>query len=296
MLQLVISTLILGSIYLLFSLGLSLSWGVLDILNLAHGSIFMFGAFSVYLLVREIELALPLLVLCGAVVSGLLSVVLYAAVFRPLQARASDAAGGELGVLIASIGAGLIPVAVAVNLSPDEVVNLPASVARTASHHFGGVTITTLQIVIVVLSVVVAVALALVVARTRWGRAVRAVAASSDTAELMGVPVARLASLTMFVSGGLAGAAGVLLAANANAITAHMGDGLLLKAFAVVILGGVGSIAGATVGAFGVAAAETAAVEYLGGDARDFVVFGLIIVVLLVRPQGIFAQASGQRA
>ncbi len=296
MLQLVVSALILGSLYLLFSLGLSLSWGVLDILNLAHGSIFMFGAFGAYLLVQEVELPLGVLVLSGAVVGAVLSVALYLAVFRPLQQRAEDARAGELGVLIASIGAGLVPVAVAVNLSPDEVVNLPGDIARTEAHTIAGVTITTLQIVIIVVSIAVAVGLALVVARSRWGRGIRAIAANGDTAELMGVPVARLSSLTMAVSGSLAGAAGVLLAANANAITAHMGEGLLLKAFAVVILGGVGSITGAAIGAFGVAAAETAAVEFLGGDARDFVVFGLIIVVLLVRPHGLFSRASGQRA
>lgn len=297
MLQLVISTLILGSLYLLFALGLSLSWGVLDILNLAHGSIFMFGAFSAYLLVRNVvDLPLAVLVLWGALVGGVLSVLLYVLVFRPLQRRASDVRSGELGVLIASIGAGLIPVAVALNLAHDEVVNLPAHVARTATFEFFGLRITALQIVIILASITVAVGLSMVVGRTQWGRAVRAIAADRGTAELMGVPVARLSRLTMLVSGVLAGAAGVLLAANANAITAHMGDGLLLKAFAVVILGGVGSIPGAAVGAFGVAASETVAVRFFGGDARDFVVFGLIILVLLLRPQGLFAQASGRRA
>lgn len=296
MLQLVVSALILGSLYLLFSLGLSLSWGVLDILNLAHGSIFMFGAFGAYLLVQQAELPLAVLVVSGAVVGAVLSVGLYLAVFRPLQRRAEDARSGELGVLIASIGAGLVPVAIAVNLSPDEVVNLPGEIARTEAYRIGGVTVTALQLVIIVLSIVVTAGIALLIARTQWGRGIRAIAANGQTAELMGVPVARLSSLTMAMSGFLAGAAGVMLAANANAITAHMGEGLLLKAFAVVILGGVGSISGAAVGAFGVAAAETVAVQFLGGDARDFVVFGLIIVVLLLRPQGLFTRASGQRA
>ncbi|AWB91263.1 branched-chain amino acid ABC transporter permease [Aeromicrobium chenweiae] len=298
MLQLLSSALILGSIYLLFSMGLSLSWGVLNILNLAHGSIFMFGAFSAYLITREVtqDIHLAVLAVIAALVGGALSVLLQVLVYHPLQRRTADAHSAELGVLIASIGAGLIPVTVALNLSTDEVVNLPAGVVETQIHVFGSVRITTLQIGIVIVSLVLAAALSVFVARTRTGRAMRTIAADPVTADIMGIPVARLSALTMFISGALAGTAGLLLAANANAIEAHMGDGLLLKAFAAVVLGGVGSIPGAAVGAFALALGETFAVEYFGGDAKDFVAFGLIIVVLLLRPQGIFTRAAGQRA
>ncbi len=298
MLQLLSSALVLGSIYLLFSMGLSLSWGVLNILNLAHGSIFMFGAFSAYLITREVSAEIPLvvLVLFGALVGGALSVLLQLLVYQPLQRHAADKHSAELGVLIASIGVGLIPVTIALNLATDEVVNLPSAVVQTQVHTVGSVRITSLQIAIVVISLATALALSLFVAKTRTGRALRTIAADPVTADIMGIPVARLSALTMFISGALAGTAGLLLAANANAIEAHMGDGLLLKAFAAVVLGGVGSIPGAVVGAFALALGESFAVEYFGGDAKDFVAFGLIIVVLLLRPQGIFARTEGQRA
>lgn len=298
MLQLVFDALVLGSIYLLFSIGLSLSWGVLNILNLAHGSLFMFGAFSAYLVVREVSDNIPLavLVIVGALVSGLLALLLQVLVYRPLQRRAIDDHSASLGVLIASIGASLIPVAVALNVAEEEVVNLPASIARTELHVWGPVSLTTLQIVIVIASLLVTTVLSVWVARTRSGRALRTISADPEIASLMGIPVARLSAVTMFLSGALAGVAGLLLGANANAIEPHMGEGLLLKAFAVVVLGGVGSIPGAAIGAFVLAFAESAAVRYIGGDARDYIAFLLIIVVLLARPQGIFPRPEGQRA
>ncbi|MTD13861.1 branched-chain amino acid ABC transporter permease [Nakamurella sp. YIM 132087] len=289
---------VLGSIYLLFALGLTLSWGVLSILNLAHGSIFMFGAFSAYLITREISDAIPLpvLVVIAAVIGAVLAALLQILVYGPLLSRAQDKHAGELNVLIASIGVGLIPVAVALNLSTAEVVNLPLSVTRTERHRWGSLAITNLQIAIVVLALVLTVALWWWVSRTQTGRALRTIAHSPGTAELMGVPVARMSVITMAVSGALAGTAGLLLAANANAIEAHMGDGLLIKAFAVIILGGVGSVVGAAVGAFALAFAETGAVVWLSGDVRNIIAFALILIVLLVRPQGIFGQRAWQRA
>jgi len=296
MLQVIVSSLLLGSIYLLFAIGLSLSWGVLNILNLAHGSMFMFGAWCTYVIGQHVDLNLPLLIVIGALIGGILSSLVYLVAYRPLLARAGGGHSAELGIMIASIGIGLIPVAIATNRSPAEVVSYKSDVTTTGLHSIHGVTFTTLQIWIFVIAVIVTALIAIVIAKTRSGRALRAVAADPGTANLLGVPVARLSLQTMFVSGLLAGLAGVLLAANANAIEPRMGDSLLLKAFAIVILGGVGSVPGALIGAFVLAFGETIAVKELGGNARDFIAFGLIILVLLIRPRGIFATAVGDRA
>lgn len=289
---------VLGSIYLLFALGLTLSWGVLKILNLAHGSIFMFGAFSGYLITRYVAPDLPLgvLVVVAAFVGALLAVVLQLLVFAPLLRRAQDQHSGEMAVMIGSIGASLVPVAIALNLSHAEVVGLPSSTVTTQAHHWGPVTVSTLQIVIVVAAGVLTCALWWWVTKTNMGRALRTIAHSPHTAELLGVPVRRVSTITMAVSGALAGGAGLLLAANANAIEAHMGDGLLIKAFAVIILGGVGSIGGAAIGAYLLAFAETIAVVYVSGSLRDVIAFALILAVLVLRPAGIFGQKAWQRA
>ena len=296
MLGLLANAVVLGSLYLLFALGLSLSWGVLNVLNLAHGSIFMFGAFSAYLLVQEVQLPLGVLLLVAVVVGAGLAVALQVLVYRPLQRRSADEHSAQLAVLIASIGASLVPVSLALNLSDTEVSSLPAEVARTQVHVLGSVRITTLQIAIVVIALLLTAALVFWVGHTQSGRALRTIAWAPGTANLLGIPVARLSALTMAISGGLAGGAGLLLAANANAIEPHMGDGLLLKAFAVVVLGGVGSVLGAAFGAFALAFAETLAVVHVSGESRDAIAFVLILVVLLVRPQGLVARTAWQRA
>jgi len=294
----IVNALTLGGIYLLFATGLTLSWGVLDVLNLAHGSIVMFGAFSTYLLLQAsgTVLALPVLTLFAAAVGALLSTLLQLLVFGPIRRRAATRGQAELSVLIASIGAGLIPVAVALNLADAEVMNLPRETASTAIHQLGPARISTLQIAIVVLALVLTGALAWWISRTSSGRALRTIAFDPTTAEQLGVPVGRLSALLMAISGALAGGSGLLLAANANAIAPHMGDGLLLKAFAVVVLGGVGSIGGAVIGAFVLAFAETFAVAYVAGELRDVIAFALILLVLVLRPQGLISRVSWQRA
>ena len=298
MLGQLVNAIILGSLYLMFALGLSLSWGVLKVLNLAHGSIFMFGAFSAYIVTRDIAPDTPLwiLVILAAVVGAVLSVALQVLVFRPIIRRAADQHEAELAILIASIGASLIPIAVAMNFARAEVVNLPMEITQTAIHQFAGITISNLQITIIVIGILSALLLWLWVSRTQGGRALRTIAHDPGTAELLGIPVARMSTLTMLVSGALAGAAGLLLAANSNAVDAHSGEHLLLKAFAVIILGGVGSIPGAALGAFVLAFAETAAVVYVGGSLRDAIAFALILIVLLARPQGLFGEKVWKRA
>lgn len=293
-----VNAIILGSLYLMFALGLSLSWGVLKVLNLAHGSIFMFGAFSAYIITREVSPDIPLwlLVIFAAVVGAALSLVLQILVFRPIMRRAADQHSAELAILIASIGASLIPIAVALNFARAEVVNLPMDITQTPIHKFAGITISDLQITIILVGILSTLALWWWVSRTQGGRALRTIAQDPKTAELLGIPVARMSALTMVVSGALAGAAGILLAANSNAVDAHSGEHLLLKAFAVIILGGVGSIPGAALGAFVLAFAETAAVVFVGGSLRDAIAFALILVVLLVRPQGIFGEKVWKRA
>jgi len=293
-----VNAIILGSLYLMFSLGLSLSWGVLKVLNLAHGSIFMFGAFSAYLVTRDVAPEIPLwvLVLLASAVGAVLALALQVLVFRPIIQRAEDQHSAELAILIASIGASLIPIAFAMNLSKAEVVNLPMTITQTTIHQFAGITISNLQIAIILVAFASTAVLWWWVSKTQGGRALRTIAHDPKTAELLGIPVARMSALTMVLSGALAGAAGILLAANSNAIEAHMGDNLLLKAFAVIILGGVGSIPGAALGAFVLAFAETAAVVFVGGSFRDAIAFALILIVLLVRPQGLFGEKAWKRA
>jgi branched-chain amino acid transport system permease protein len=295
--QQLLNAVTLGSIYMLFAIGLSLSWGILNVLNLAHGAILMFGALTGYLLSKHIgnvpfEVVLPV----AMIACGLVAVVLERIAFRPIRRRVADEHAGDLAMLIASVGAGSIIVAYAEKTTGNAVVSIGPDVFNVTTTSIFGLRITNIEIVVIVVAIVLSGLLAWFVQSTRHGRALRALAVDPYMSGLLGVSPDLMAGLTMFVSGAIAGAAGVLLAIQQDAFDAHMGDTLLLKAFAVIILGGVGSIAGAVVGAFLLALVETMMVAYVGGGLQDGVSFALIIVLLLVRPQGLFARRSWQRA
>ncbi len=287
---------VLGSVYTLFALGLTLSWGVLNVLNLAHGATFMFSAFCGYLITRENPLTLWVVLPFCMVVGGLIATTLEAVAFRPIRRRNADATDAELAMLIASVGAGAVLVSIVENLTDNEPKTINDQTFPISTIDVLGLAITNIEIVIVVAAVVLSAALACFVRFTQPGRALRALSFDSYTCSLLGISSDRLAAMTLFVGGALAGAAGVLLAIYQNAISPVMGDPLLLKAFAIIVLGGVGSIAGAVFGAYLLAVVETIAIVNTTGTVRDAIAFGLIILLLLVRPQGLFSRRGWQRA
>lgn len=286
----------LGGVYLLFGLGLTLSWGVLNVLNLAHGNVLVAAALSAYLLTTSS--ALPILVLLPAciVVGAVLGLALELLVFRPIRARARTEDSAALAILIGSIAAGAVLHAVNNGITGGLVRTIDPSTFPIETYPVLGTTVSNLQLLIVGLALGTGVALALFVTRTRQGRALRALAHDRRTCGLLGISADRLALTTMAIAGALAGAGGLLLALYIGSVEASMTDSLLLKAFAVIIIGGVGSVYGAIAGAFLIAAAEVSTVVLLGSGARDAVVFSVILVLLLLRPQGLFTRSAWQRA
>jgi len=294
--QQLINALVFGSVLTLFSLGLSLAWGTLDVLNLAHGSIFVFAGFLAYELTTHTSMPFVLVLVISMLGAGVISALLEILAFRHVRSRFRIKRQAELSFLVVSIGASTIIETVVSN----KTNNTPFAPAQSAFHvhsyHLGSARITNIQIIIVVAAVIVAIALDLWVRRSRQGRAVRAVAYDDVTAGLLGVNVNRVAVATMFVAGLLAGLAGVLLAINILGEDVSVGEDYLLTAFAILIVGGVGSIRGAVVSAYLIAAAETAVVAWGPANWRDGVAFLLILIILLVRPQGLFARRRYQRA
>jgi branched-chain amino acid transport system permease protein len=295
-LQQLANALSLSGIYILFAVGLSLGWGMAKILNLAYGAMFMLAAFVAYLVSSSISLSfwalLPLAMLTG----GAVCVIAETLAFRPIRRAIPDRHQAELGMLIASIGVSSIIVGAVQNMTRAEVKNLPPGTFPLGTIVLGGVRITNLQIVVFVLSMLLTAAIGWWVARTRTGRALRAVAYSPETSALLGVNSDRVTLLVMFVSGLVAGGAGLLLAVYFSAVDAHMGDGLLLKAFAIIILGGIGSIPGTIVGGFLLAFAETFTAAYVSTAFKDAIAFAFILIVLLVRPEGLFSRGRFERA
>jgi branched-chain amino acid transport system permease protein len=293
-----INALVLGAIYCLFAIGLTLTWGMLNVLNLAHGSVFMFSVFSCYVLTVKWGLPIPwpaLIVVC-IVVGALLELLLDQVVFRIIRRRTTDHIMAERSMLIATIGAGAIPIAIAQpQLLSTEVFSLNGGTIDLGGFTVGSVRITTMQVVIFVSAVTLTVVLALYVQRSREGRAIRALAADSWTAQLMGINHGRLSSWALIVSGGTAGMAGGFLAIYLTGMSPETGNNLLLKAFAAIVVGGVGSIWGTLVGAYVLASTETFITATTSGTWVDAMSFGIIMVVLLIRPNGLFGRRAIDR-
>lgn len=296
MIQYIVATLTLGSIYTLFGLGLNLTWGILNVLNLAHGAILMAGALTGYVVASSLGFPLPLVLLSAMIVCGLIAVLLQLVAFGPIQRWNNDTHSAEFAILVAGVGGSAILIGIAENLTQHQIVAIPQTVLTVTRFDFFGVPVTNVQVIILVSAVVLSLLLAAFVNRTKYGRAMRALAFDPQAASMLGVKSSQLSLVTFFLSGALAGVAGVLLALHQGGVDAYMGTHLLLKAFAVIILGGVGSIGGTVVAAFLLALVESVVGAYLGATARDGVAFLLIIVLLLVRPQGLFARSAWQRA
>lgn len=286
----------LGGVYLLFGLGLTLSWGVLNVLNLAHGNVLVAAALAGYLLTTGASLPIVVLLPACMAVGALLGLVLELLVFRPIRARARSEESAALAILIGSIAAGAMLHAINYGITGGRVRTIDPRTFPIETYPVAGTTVSNLQLLIVGLALGAGVALALFVTRTRQGRALRALAYDRHTCGLLGISADRLALTTMAIAGALAGAGGLLLALYIGSVEASMSDSLLLKAFAVIIIGGVGSVYGAIAGAFLIAAAEVSTVVLLGSGARDAVVFTVILLLLLLRPQGLFVRSAWQRA
>jgi branched-chain amino acid transport system permease protein len=297
MIQVIADSLSLGSVYVLFALGLSLSWSVLNLLNLAYGAQFMLGAYFAYLIGTHVEWSLWLVLPAVVLIVAATSVVADNLVFRRLRNMAGTPVESELSMLVASIGLAAVAVTLVQRETQGESKFVPTTVFQVSTLRIGDtVRMTNMQLIMLVVTAVLTLAIVAVVKWTRFGRAMRAVAVDPATCELLGVNSNRLFSTTMAISGAMAGLAGVLLAIHLNFVDSHMGDPLLTKAFAIIIIGGVGSILGAAVGGYLLAFAETAVVAYGPANYRDAIAFVVILAVLLIRPSGLFARKKWERA
>jgi branched-chain amino acid transport system permease protein len=294
-LQVIVNILALGSIYALFSLGLSLAWGVADILNLAHGALFVCGALIAYSIGERVELPLVVLAPIVVIATGLVTVILDLVALSPIARRAKSAASRETAVLLATLGAAAILTNVTAEATNHQIRSISDGVYEVKAHEFGGVTVTNIQIVIILAGIVCTGALVWWVRRSSQGRALRAVAYDRSVTPLFGVNGALLSRLTLFVAGGLAGLAGFLLTIQLSGFDAFSGGALLLKAFAIIIVGGIGSVVGTAAAAFGLAAVEAGIFEVASGVPQDAAAFIVILLVLLIRPQGLFGATTTER-
>ncbi|MET7392861.1 branched-chain amino acid ABC transporter permease [Dactylosporangium sp. NPDC005572] len=295
MLQDLINAVALGSIYLLFALGMSLAWGTIGILNFAHGSIFMFSAFTAYLIVNAVKLPLVAVILIAAIAGAVMSVAVQVLAFEPILRRAKDSRAAEMQILIGGIGVAGVPLAIAQHYTKSNPFGFTNSSFKVDTFDLGGVRITSVQIIIIALALVLGVGIARWLQVSRHGLALRSIGVDPEVSSIMGVDRRRLALTTMTIAGALAGLAGALLTYNLGALTPESGETLILKAFAAIVVGGVGSMAGVVVGSYVLAIAETVVLTQTSGLWVDAVSFGLIFLVLMFRTQGLFGRREVRR-
>jgi branched-chain amino acid transport system permease protein len=293
-LQQVVSGLADGSIYALVALGYTMVYGVIRLINFAHGDLYMVGAFISFAFVNAFSsqfahlsgvFAVPLAFVIPMLGVGLLGVVIERLAYRPLR-RAP-----RLSPLITAIGVSLALETLALLIWGASFQVFPGILPSTV-WNVDGVVITAVQVVIVPVTVGLMAVLYLFVQRTMMGKAMRAIAIDQDTARLMGINVDSVISLTFFVGTALGAAAGVMAGTYYTSIDFNMGFIIGLKAFTAAVLGGIGNIPGAMVGGYVIGLLESLGVGsgLISGRWRDVFVFAILIGVLTLRPTGILGE------
>jgi len=281
--QQILNGIISGAVYALFSLGFTLIFGVNKILNLAHGGIFMAGAFIGFYAAAS---GLPFWAACllAMVGAGILANLVDLFAFRRLRTSKH----GEFGTMIASIGANMVLISIAQQLSNTQDFRFPFDTIPISFFRVAGLRLSTLQVAIVILVGVLLILLVLYLYKTSFGRQVRAVAGNDRASMLLGVNPDKVYFQTFFISGALAGIAGVLIGLLFNSINFLMGDTYLLRGFVIVILGGLGSIPGAVIAGLCLGVFQSLATSYLPSDLTEVIIYSLLFVGLVFRPNGLF--------
>ena len=290
--QQLVNALSLGCVYALFALGFTLVFGVLGVINLSHGAVFMVGAYAALAVVTHLAAPLWVALIVALLASGLLGLAIDVLVLRPLRRRNAP----HLIPMIATIGIAIFFNSAVQGVFGADNLRFPSELVPDKQLQFAGVQISELEVAIIVLSFALMAALMVVMRKTQLGRALRAIAESPKAAALLGIDVEGLFYLTSFTAAALGGVGGVLIGLYSNAVFPLMGQPMLHKGVAVIILGGMGDIRGALVGGLFLGFAEVLSVAYVGSTMRDAVAFGLLFLVLLVRPQGIFGKILERKA
>jgi branched-chain amino acid transport system permease protein len=289
--QQLVNGLFLGAVYALFAVGYTLVFGVLDILNLAHAAIYMIAAFTAYSLVAD-GLPLPVAFVGAVILAGVVGILLDKIAFAPLRRRNA----GTLVPLISSIGAAIIIGAIARGIYGINERHFVEGGTDATPIHLGPVTFTSVEAIIFATAIALMLILSYVLRSTTLGRNIRAVSQDRIAAALLGVNIERTIAATFFIASALGGAAGILTGLEYNAVSVDMAGSIELKGLAVIILGGMGSITGAVVGGFVIGAVETLAVAYGLSAWRDALTFGVMFVILVARPAGIFGARALRNA
>jgi branched-chain amino acid transport system permease protein len=294
--QQLVNGLTLGSVYALLALGYTIVYGILKLLNFAHGEVYMMGAFAGYFLLTglggasdpalPVALVLLLMLTVAMLGSGLLGVAIERFAYRPLRDSP------RIAPLITALGMSFFLQSTALLLFGADIRNMETSamISPATGIHWGPLDISLIRILVILSAVLMMVGLMLFVGRTKIGKAMRAVAYDREAAEMMGIDVNRTIVAAFFVGSMLAGAGGVMVGLVFDRVWHLMGFVAGLKAFTAAVVGGIGSIPGAMLGGMLIGLAEAFTAGYISSTFQNLIVFGLLIAVMLVRPTGLLGK------
>jgi branched-chain amino acid transport system permease protein len=290
--QQIINGLSLGGVYALFALGFTLLFGVLNVINLAHGAVFMIGAYAGLQAVLLFQFPLLPAILSAMLATAIAGWALDRLIFAPLRARHAP----HLAPMIATIGVSICCTSLVEGYFGSENLRFPLDTVPASTLSFADVQLSGLELKIIFLAFLLMGVMLWVIKYSAMGRALRGLAESPKAAALLGINVDGLFLATSIIGSMLGGVAGVLIALYTHAVFPHMGQPMLHKGIAVVILGGMGDVRGALIGGFFLGFAEVFSIAYIGSNMRDAVGFGLLFGVLLLRPAGLFGHVPQRRA
>lgn len=283
LIQQILNGLVVGSVYTLIALGLTVIFGILGIAHFAHGSVAMFGGYLTHALMQRMGVNILLAMVPAMLVGALLGMLIERLAYRPVRA------GPPINAFIVALGLTMVIEKLNLLLFGVDQVILPTPFGRTLE--WGEWAMPELRIYVFVIAVLLVLALTLFMHRTWMGASIRAVAQNRSAAVLMGVNVNRVSSIVFALSSALGVAAGVLIGA-LFAIAPGVSGGLVIKGFAVLILGGLGSIPGAIVGGLILGVSEALAAGFVSSAYKDVISFVIMIAVLLLRPEGLMRRKT----
>lgn len=287
-LQQLINGLSLGSIYALLALGYTMVYGIIKLINFAHGDVYMLGAFWGYYMINTFHVGFWTALILSMIFCAIIGVIVEFLAYRPLRDSP------RIVVLITAIGVSFLLENGMSYLFSSSPRDFPQAMVMHR-YHLGSLSISNVQVLILVTSIVLMILLQLIIKRTRMGKAMRAVSVDPEAAQLIGINVDHTISFTFALGSALAGAAGVMIGLYYNSIDPLMGMTPGIKAFVAAVLGGIGLIPGAALGGFVIGLVETA-VQAMGFSAfRDAAVYAILIVILIIRPAGILGKTTREK-
>lgn len=283
----------LGSIYALIALGYTMVYGILQLINFAHSDVYMVGAFAAFYVGRAVGiestpglLALGLLIISAMIACSLLGLTIERFAYRPLRKSP------KLNILITAIGVSLLLQYTGQAVFGAAPKKFPTVIENSVVFEVAGVAVKTMDLTVMGITLLMMFLLNYMIFKTKMGKAMRAVSSNMNVASMMGVNTDRVIAFTFVLGSSLAGVAAVLVGMKYPSIDPLMGTLFGLKAFVAAVLGGIGSIPGAVVGGLIMGLSEEMVVAYLSSTYRDALAFGILILILVLKPSGLFGKGS----